>query len=119
MIPGSYDLTIYQGDTFRFTFRLRESVSRAFIDLTGCTVSSQIRALPSSATPLVAFAGVVEDQVAMPGGATLSLTPTETAGLAATGDGDSYVWDVQIIWPGGAIETYLRGNVTVLAQVTR
>lgn len=119
MIPGVYNLTIYQGDTFELTFRLRDSVTRAYLDLTDCTVSSQIRLKESTATPLAVIAGALQDQTATTGGITLSLTPTETAALAPVAGNTAYVWDVQLTWPGGRVETYLKGSVTVIAQVTR
>lgn len=124
MNPAVYDLTIYQGDTFKLPFRLRDSVTRAFLDLTGVTVAAEIRTATSANTALAVFTGVVQDQSTTPGGVLLSLTAGATATLSptlntTTNKNTPYVWDVQLIWPDGSIETYLRGSVTVTAQVTR
>lgn len=83
MIPASSDLTIYQGDSFSVLFRVRASVFNAetqtyspgdYVDLTGATAKSQIRATAASAT-------VVEE-----------FTPTIGAQSGDTLDRKSVVW---------------------------
>lgn len=117
--PARYDLSIYQGDDFSLTLRLREQnpdlTLGAYIDLTGATAKAEIRATAASATVLAEFTATVLDQTVTPGGLQLSLTHDQTAGLAAGVNG---VWDIQVT-QAGLITTYLHGNVTVTAEVTR
>lgn len=124
MQPARQDLTIYQGDTYDFFFRVRERVWNAeikefqpgaYIDLTGWTGKSQIRATPDATAVLAEFAVTISDQVATPGGVLLVLTPVKTTALPTSGG----VWDVQLTNVAGEIRTFIAGKVTVFPEVTR
>lgn len=120
MIPGSVDITVYQGDTYTLFFRVRnqnpDGTPGAYIDLTGYVGLAQIRAKATDPDPpLATFAVTLADQVLSRGGVTLTLTPAQTAPLPVTGG----VWDVQLTAPDGSVHTYLAGNVIVLQQVSR
>ena len=112
-LPMEKNITLYQGDTFEMIFRLL-TTSSEYVDLTGCTVDSQIRATKASGTVVETFLGEITDQDELPGGVRLSLTAAETTLLTADG-----VWDVQLTWPDGTVKTYLGGSVTVVKEVTR
>lgn len=121
--PATYDLTIYQGDTFRLPLRLRtqnpDGTFGDYIDLTGSTVKAQVRATTFATDVLAEFTAELLDQTVVDtkGSVLLSLDPTTTAGLLT--NGAPGVWDVQITFADGSVKTYLRGSVTVVPQVTR
>jgi hypothetical protein len=116
--PATYNLNIYQGDTFAFTFRLRstnpDGSLGAYVNLTGCTAKSQIR--DGSGTLIVELTAEILDQSTTLGGVTLSLTHDQTAALEVE---SGLLWDVQITTAGGVVTTYLKGTVTVTAEVTQ
>lgn len=115
MVPIATDLTIYQGDSFDDPWQLQDASGAAF-NLTGLTGKAQIRPTAASSTVLAEFVVTLMNQVSVPGGFTLSLTPAQTAALSP----GTAVWDVQFSNAGGTvIETYMAGAVTVVEQVTR
>lgn len=113
-LPVSKNLNIYEGDTFRFVFRLRQQdlfgEAGAPVNLSGSIVRSQIRPAENSETVLAEFTATHNDDG---GEVTLMLTPAVTASLV---DG---VWDAQVQFPDGTVRTYLKGTVTVNQEVTR
>lgn len=122
MIPANLDITIYRGDDFSLVFRMRDSVTGTYTNLTGYAAGAQIRPETLSETILATFTATVLDQTATPGGVRLTLTPTQTAGLPLSGG----VWDVEVYdlpvgtAPGrNSVRTPLAGTVTVLPEVTR
>lgn len=118
MIPASYDLSIYQGDTYSITLRLRSSNSDgslgAYVDLTGATPKSEIR--DATGVLIAEFDATLLDQTTTPGGVTLSLTHTVTAALTPAVD---LLWDFQVTDSAGGVTTYLRGNVSITGEVTQ
>lgn len=127
MQPVTQDIVIYEGDFFDFFFRLRQRVYDAasdslvpgpYIDLTGWTFKSQIRASPSASTA-IDFDAAISDQVVTPGGVYLSLAAAVTANLAAALNNNAGVWDVQGTNPAGEPRTYIRGAVALTPQVTK
>jgi hypothetical protein len=114
-LPVTKNLAIYKGDTYKFSFRLKEqSGAQNYVDLTGCTAKAEIRPDHDSETVLVEFTTEVPTQTGDDlGRVNLSLTPTETSAAA------SGVWDVQLTWPDGMVKTYLAESVVVTKEVTR
>ena len=123
MIPVSRNLTLYQGDSYSFTFRLRERSSQGdpgnYVDLTGVEAKAQIRQSESSSGVAAEFTATIPDQTVAEdtGRVILSLIPAETAALNLTNSAG--VWDVQLTFPDGTIKTYLRGGIKVIKEVTR
>jgi hypothetical protein len=116
VIPGTYDIQIYQGDTFRVFFRLRDE-GGTYIDLTGQIAKAQIRSNTDAPTVLAEFSTSIPDQsvLANRGSVLLTLTSAQTSALTTGG-----VWDVQLqVTATGEVNTYLRGTVTVVKEVTR
>ena len=123
MQPAVQDLTIYQGDSFDFFFRVRdrtydvaleEFVPGAYINLTGWTGKSQIRATPEATAVLAEMSVTLSNQSTTPGGVLLKLTSVQTAALPASG-----VWDVQLTNTAGEVKTFIGGRVVVPREVTR
>ena len=89
-----------------------------YMDLTGYTGKAQMRELAASAVVAAEFTVTILDQIATPGGLTISLSATQTSALEVK----SHVWDLQLTEPagaGGKVRTWLKGDVTVIAEVTR
>jgi len=123
VIPVSRNLTLYQGDTYSFTFRLRDLSPQGdpgnYVDLTGVTAKAQIRQSETTSAVAAEFTATIPDQTVAEdtGRVVLSLTPAETAALNLTNNAG--VWDVQLTFPDGTIKTYLRGAIRVIREVTR
>lgn len=129
MIPYVKDIKIRRGDTKEIFFRVRTKVwnetTSAFEpgpykDLTGYTITSQIRQAKSSATPLLTFVITVGNQADVTNGRgavlmKISGTDTATVPLNIT----SGVYDVQFTEPDTDVFTYLEGSVAFDEDVTR
>jgi len=104
------NLNVYQGDdeAWEVTVTLEDNQTPA--DITGYTAQSQIRRAVADTDPIIvtSFATSVQSPIVF-----LALTHDQTMLLSGT-----YVWDLQLTSPAGAITTIIRGNVMVTAQVT-
>lgn len=108
--PANYPLNLYRGDTFRTTFKLWMDKNKTDpVNLAGVLVAAQIRAKPDSAT-LQALTCVVT----LPNIIDVSLTSEASKTLPLVG-----VWDLQLTYSNGDIQTILAGAVKVTADVTR
>lgn len=116
MIPGELNITIYRGDDFSLIFRMKDSVSNSYINLTERTGRAHIRTEALASEILETFSVTVLDQTTVPGGVMISLTPTQTAGLPLTGG----VYDIELFNADRSwVRTPLAGKVIVLPEVTR
>lgn len=111
-LPATKNITIYQGDTFVFPFRVktRSGINTVPVDLTGASAQAQIRA--KDGTILAEFAAEITDP--LEGQVRLTLSNTQTAALTQKG-----IWDCQIIRADGTVKTYLAGQVSLAKEVTR
>lgn len=119
-LPATYNLTLYQGDAWHMTIRVRERLPDDtlgdYVDLTGVTPKAQIRdangELMGEITCEVGDQGD-PDELGM---VRFSLLSDDTTDFS-TASGSK--WDFQLDYGGGEIRTYLGGNVSVKAEVTR
>jgi len=126
VIAGIYNMTIEQGSTFSRLISieqpdlLTDPTGNTFepFNLTGYTARMQIRRTLESATPMLSLTtenGRIEIN---PGTATneieLSIDAETTATLSTSG-----VYDLEIIDPNGNVSKVVRGDVTLVAEVTR
>lgn len=102
-MPATHALDLYRGDTWRQRFIVSDR------DLTGVTMQAQIRDR---------IDGTVQTEI------TLALTlpniidaylPASTTGTFTS----SGVWDLQLTWPNGDIQTILAGPVKLKLDVTK
>lgn len=119
-LPVGRNLSIYKGDSYEFSFRLRErdeaGAPAGYVNLTGCTAKAQIRATEDSSTVIAEFATEIPTQSGDDlGRVNISLTSADTSASGFVNG----KWDVQITWPDGKVKTYLSGSVTVTKEVTR
>jgi len=113
MTVAKANLAIYQGDDFYQAVAFTQD--GAVFDVTGWTFAAQVRAGPAdTATAVLAtLACTIYDG---PGGLIEMRIPhAQTASLTA----GKAVWDLQGTDPGGLITTFLAGDVTVTAEITR
>lgn len=109
VVAAKYDIMHYQGDTFTLAFYMTG-------DVTSQTPLMQLRTSPSSATvsatPTIAMtynAGTNKTFVEA------TMTSTVTAALS---EGTVYYYDFQFD-NAGVVTTYLYGNFTMTAEVSR
>lgn len=114
MIPGEYDIVIYQGDTYYGPLVTLPDLSGfgGPADLTTATVTAQLRAKEADIDPLASFTVLIVDAALRKVRLTLSTAQT-TALTVKKG-----VWDLQVA-EGTWIGTPLRGAVEIRKQVTR
>jgi hypothetical protein len=111
MKPGVYDLSLYRGDTYRWTFKLWADPGKTQpLDLTGVTVKSEIRDKPGGPPTLLTCtitapptSGVID----------MVLATAQWVTIPAGG-----VWDMQLTYADGTVRTVVAGKVTVTADVT-
>lgn len=113
MIPGNYNLAIYQGDSYVGPLIQLPSLSPfgGPSNLSTATVSAQMRQQEWSDAVLATF----DVEIISPTERTIRLTlsPDDSAGLPEKG-----VWDLEVS-SGGWKGTVLRGSVNVGEEVTR
>lgn len=114
MIPGEYDITIYQGDTYYGPLITLPDLSGfgGPSDLTTATVTAQVRNKETDTDALAEFTVEVVDDVARE--IRLMLSHEDTAALSVK----KGVWDLQVA-EGTWIGTVLKGQVAILLEVTR
>lgn len=106
-------LTIDQGSTFAVEMYITANDGSVF-NLTGCTISGQIREYPESEEATTAFTGTVVGS-ASAGHIMLSLTDEETDLLSKR----RYVYDIVIENSVGQRYRIAEGIIEVLPGVTR
>lgn len=115
-MPGTYNITLYQGDTFSFDVTYKENDTG--VDLTGAELNAQIREDKTDTVETAEFAIYMDpDQVANPGKMYLYLDAANSELLSAR----KYFWDLEIEWPTATpiVQTILAGVVNVTQDVTR
>ena len=108
--PGRYVLVVYRGDTTRWQFNLWADAAKSVAaDLTGATVTAQIRTRPGGTLVVQ-----IPCTVTLPNSVLVTLS---AAASGALGTG-SAAWDMQVVYPSGDVSTVLQGPVNVTADVT-
>jgi hypothetical protein len=105
------DLIIYQGDDFAAQVLVSHDGIPPDEVLTGYTAKAQLRDGYADDNPTVIVE--IETFVQTPY-VNLSIPKNKTLDLEGV-----YLWDLQVINPGGVVTTILYGNATVLKEVTR
>jgi len=105
----AYPLRLYRGDSSRWRFLLWADPDRTVaVDLTGVVVGAEIRTA-TGATPIYPIAIAVT----LPNTIDLSLSATASAQVPA-----SAIWDLQLTYPSGDVQTIVSGAVSVKGDVT-
>lgn len=114
-LPISYDITIYQGDTYTQNFTLSQvsgGVENA-VDLTGKTLLAQVRAKPEDEAILASFTVTVND--AQAGDFTIGLPSTSSKDLSRTSFYDIQTKDDV----SGEVKTWIAGKISSPREVSR
>jgi hypothetical protein len=110
MMPGTYSLAIYRGDTHAWRFTLWQDTAKTTpVDLTGIAVKAEIRDRPAG-TVIQALTLVVT----LPNIIDASLTGAQTKAMPSTGGR----WDLQLTDATGWVSTVLAGSVNVTGDIT-
>jgi hypothetical protein len=118
---GNLDLLIRQGATLMASV-VATNPDGSPIDLTGATITAQIRKLPSSVTAECSATIVLTNPTA--GTFTFEFVAADTADLTAsdtseTSEASTYVWDLEVLDAAGKVTPLLYGNVYVWREVTK
>ena len=109
MTPGVFALTLYRGDSYRWSFLLWTDTDKtAPADLAGVVAKAEVRDKPGGAQIVPMSCSVV-----MPNTVTMALSAASSALLPLIG-----VWDLQLTYPEGEVATVLAGTVKVTPDVT-
>jgi hypothetical protein len=119
LIPQTVDLTIYQGATFKKSWKIVETGTTEAIDLSGYTARMQVREKiksPEFYLELTTANGgititVGEEDTTID----LYIDAETTAGITAARG----VYDLEIIDTSGEVFRLMQGKVTVSPEVTR
>lgn len=131
MIAGVYNVTIEQGSTFGRLISIEQPdlaadpTGQTFenFDLSGFTARMHIRRTIDSATPMISLTtenGRIAINPNISGSSTrnneisLSITAADTATITTSG-----VYDLEIISASGVVSKVVRGDVTLIPEVTR
>jgi hypothetical protein len=110
MMPGDYPLAIYKGDSYRWQFLIWLDAAKSQpVDLTDVAVKAEIRDKPAGLQIYTLDCSIV-----LPNVIEAILTPVVSASLPV----GNLVWDIQLTYPDGMVNTVLAGKVTVTQDVT-
>ena len=110
MLPGSYDLALYRGDSAAWRFQLWADKAKTNpVDLTGASVAAEFRDV-SGGTVLMSLVC----DIVLPNVVAVSVTPDMWEGVAVE-DG---VWDLEVTFSPTDVHTPVAGVVTVTPDVT-
>lgn len=102
--PGKYDITIYQGATFKLALQYKDSTGTS-VNMSGYTVTAKLFDRLGT-SQLASFTNTWTAQSS--GQFTLSLAPTVTSGITEQGQ-----YDVLLTEPGGDKYYILQGNAFI------
>lgn len=107
------ELYIDQGTTFNNVINITDDITNTPVNVSGYTVSSQMRRSYYSVNPSANISCTITD--APNGEITMSMTAANTSNIKA----GRYLFDVETIDPNGTVSRILEGIITVTPQITR
>jgi hypothetical protein len=114
----SVSLAIDQGTSFARVLTIQDD-SNVAIDVTGYTFRGQARVKYDSASPSFSFAFSIRTQTGgNVGKVDMTLAPADTSPLVIKSPTD-YVYDVEMVEPGGTVRRLFEGIVTVNPEATK
>jgi uncharacterized protein YfaS (alpha-2-macroglobulin family) len=105
-LPQVVNLVLYEGDDFYLTLTVTD-VDGGPVDFSGATAMAQVRTTVSDPSDVAFVPTISGNEIE------LHLPSTATTGLR------SGVWDCQVTYESGDVQTLAHGSVTVTPQVTR
>ena len=131
--PTTVDVTIQQGSDVQEFFQLwKDEAKTTPMDLTSFTAQSMIRTTYDSRNPILTLSsaagtialgkklvnGVIQNDSPANGGMVLYYHHANTTAIKITGDALEAVRDIELS-AGGEVRNILKGNITILREVTR
>ena len=118
-MAGKKNLTISQGSTFRYKFKVNkmETGSETPVDLTGCVARMQIRPTQRSDTLFLDLHadGYITIDDPLTGSITIDIPSSVTTDLSFS----KAVYDIQIDFPDGYVMRLIEGSIFLSPEVTR
>lgn len=116
MMPATYNLEYYRGDTLTFYINVMDT-NGAPLALSGAVLFTVATGRGSSPPdPGGGFPTTIACSATLSGSQiTCTITPTNGSNLKA---GVPYVYDVQVTGVGGVVNTYLTGSINVTEGVS-
>ena len=108
-------ISMYRGDSYPITLKLKDSTSGAAIDLTGASLLMTVDTLENpvdDSTKLFEVAGVLD---ADPSTGVVTFTPT-SVNTAVVG---AYFYDVQLTDADGNVRTVAKNTFTISQDITK
>lgn len=124
MIPGRFDFEFYRGDRHEIFVRAKDQiwdqdlqrfVDGSYLDLTGRTITSQLRLAKDSPEIAATLEVQLYDQTVTPGALMVVILPAASALLTE----GTYYWDLQTSSSATEVDTFLAGKATCIGDVTR
>ena len=110
MIPSEYPLTLYHGDSYQWQFKLWLDVAKTQpLDLTGVTVKAEIRETTGAPDKFVLTCNITLPNI---------IAMTLPADLCRTIPVASHMWDCQLTYSDGSVNTILAGPVSITPDIT-
>lgn len=114
ILPKRYDLSIFRGDTPKFTFNLKDSEGAA-LDLTGATAKVEIKTKSEGSEGTVVTPGPSVDSTNFATGVVVIEFSSEATNAMAVASQPTYIealiWELEITDSGGNVRTYLGGLI--------
>lgn len=116
MRPANYDLEIWQGQTFNFTFVWKDSTGTP-INLTGYSGRMHIRPTVMAEVIIIELSTENSKMVFdhLNGGVTLTISAEETAQIKYK----NAVYDLEVFNAEGVVRRLMEGKVIIHREVTR
>jgi hypothetical protein len=108
--PPIHDMTLYRGDTQPRTFKYRNRATGELQSLAGATALMQLRSSASSETVIYTFPLTVNEAENT---ITMLISNWELV-TWTTG-----VYDLEVTYGSGVVETWIKGTCTVMEDVSR
>jgi hypothetical protein len=109
MPPATYSLTLYRGDTHRWSFRCWQDAAKTIpADLTGMVPKAEIREAPSGSTIVT-----MTCTLSLPNTIDVLLSSTLSKTVPSGG-----VWDLQLTDSGGEVKTIVAGATSLTPDIT-
>lgn len=113
MLPATYPLALYRGDSYSWQFKLWADEDKTIaVDLTGVTAKAELRSAPGT-DPVISMVCTVT----LPNIIDVTLPASAWDDYVLTKAGAA-VWDLQLTYASGDIKTLIRGDVSIVADVT-
>jgi hypothetical protein len=111
MIPGKLDLKLYRGDSYAWQFKLWQDSARTtpvVISAAGTVVAAEVRDKPGGVKIVPLSCVVTAPNI-------VNVTMTSAMSISCPPKG---VWDLQVTYPDGQVQTPIGGAVLIIPDVT-